>query len=115
MKIKVFLVLFSILICCFFNSCSDDEDGGYSKREKERHEIVLKVYSNTKGVPVSVQQGLTIKDYWESKYVTQMYGAQIQAYCVDLTVLLTGEIYVDGKLKAKGEANGVLKVNAQIK
>lgn len=115
MKIKGLLILLTVIICSSLSSCSKDEDGGFSKHANEQHRVVLKVFSNTKGIPFSVQSGLIVKDYWESEYDTKESFTQINARCDDATVLLTGEIYVDGKLKLKSEANSYLILSASLK
>lgn len=115
MKTSFFLVVFSIIFFNLLNSCSRDYDGGFSKRANEEHEVILKVYSNSEGVPVTVQTGLVIKDYWESKFVTKESFAQIIARCDDPTALLRAEIYVDGKLRVKDEKNRYLNISCYLK
>lgn len=112
MKFKGVLALFSILL---FMSCSKDDDGGYAKLANQENEIEYKVYSNTKDVKMTLQDGLIIKDNWTKKFVTKEWTAQIVLTCDDPAVLLTGEIYVNGILKAKGEKNSLLSITYQIK
>lgn len=107
MKLKIML----LLICAAMSSCIEEKD-----LNEEEHLVEYRVYSNTKGALISLSQyDLKIKDYWDKKYVTKGYFAQIVARCDDPTVLITAEIYVDGKLKAKGQENGYLDINYRIK
>lgn len=113
MKInRITLILFSF-ICIFFYSCSDDDDE-YLKRDNQENRITFKVRSNTPGVPITIDEFyggvLIIKDYWEGEYVTKRYGAQFTANCEDKTVLITGEIYVNGKLKLRRDGNGQVRL-----
>ncbi|MDR1501573.1 MAG: hypothetical protein LBT43_03860 [Prevotella sp.] len=114
MRIKLFFILLSIIFLTSFYSCSDEDDGGYIKKENQENEIRFKVYSNTSGVPVTISEfyggTLVIKDYWEGGYVTKQYGAQFSVSCQDETVLLTGEIYVNGKLRLKKDGNKYIQL-----
>lgn len=101
MKLKNILTLFLLAICINLISCSDDKDD---------IKIEYRVYSNTKGALVNLAgpEVITIKDYWEY-HRTGSRGegtAQVDAYCDDLTVLITCEIYLNGKLKSKMNGNG---------
>lgn len=119
MKIKGVLVLLSIIICCIFSSCSKDDDGGYSKKENQENVVKLKISTNTPGIPIRLNcyfgQPLIIKDNWENKYITKEYGAQLTAICDDNTVLITAEIYINGKLKKKSQGNGYVLLGVDIK
>jgi hypothetical protein len=108
---RVLGALFSILFFISFISCSKDD----ADLENQENEIEYKVYSNTKGVPMTLENGLIIKDYWSEKFVTKGWTAQIVVTCKDPTVLITAEIYVNGVLKAKGEKNSFLSIGYQIK
>lgn len=112
---RVLGALFSILFFISFMSCSKDDDGGYAKLANQENEIEYKVYSNTKDVTMTLQDGLIINDYWSEKFVTKGWTAQIVVTCKDPTVLITAEIYVNGVLKAKGEKNSFLSIGYQIK
>jgi hypothetical protein len=119
MAIRNVLVFLSLFISFSFNSCkNEDDDGGLSKRANQENVIVKKVFSNTKGVPItlqSLQGGLIIKDSWETSVVTKDSFAQLVATCEDKDVLITGEIYVNGVLKAQQQANKYLSMTIQIK
>lgn len=119
MKIREVLVLFFIIISCSFYSCSEDGDGGFSNRQNQENVVKLKVWSNTPGVPIRLDchfgQPLTIKDKWEGEYVTKQYGAQLTAICDDNTVLITTEIYVNGKLKKRKEGNSYVMLGVDLK
>ncbi|MUP36832.1 hypothetical protein [Labilibaculum euxinus] len=110
MKIKVILIFLSILVCGSFYSCSnEDDDGGYAKRRDQENTIKYKVSINTSDVPVSIRGinglSLIIKDSWEGEYVTKKSLVQFEARCKDENVLITCEIYVNGKLRLKREGN----------
>lgn len=122
MKTKVLLlILISIFICGSFYSCSgEDDDFGYSKLNNQENTIKFKVYSNTPGVPVKLSDfyfgtSLIIKDYWEGEFITKGWHTGFDASCEDETVLITGEIYVNGKLKLRREANRYLTLDLTIK
>ncbi|MDR2913484.1 MAG: hypothetical protein LBV74_01380 [Tannerella sp.] len=120
MKNSFLLIFISIFICGSFNSCSEeDDDGGYSKLKNQENTIKFKVYSNTPGVPITLSDfyfgRLIIKDHWEGVFRTKDWGTNIEASCEDETVLITGEIYVNGELKLKKEGNRHLRLGLTIK
>lgn len=120
MKAKiVFLLLLSSIFCGSFFSCSEDDDGGYAKKQNKENTVLFKVYSNTPTAPITIQdipEGyLIIKDHWERQFVTKLYGAQFSASCDDKDVLITGEIYVNGKLLLKREGNRYISLNVDFK
>ena len=110
MKLKFIIPLLAVLICSTLHSCSDDD---VSKDDQE-NEVTFKVISNTPEAPITISEflgeHLTIKDYWEGKYVTKKYSAQFSASCEDPEVLITGEIYVNGKLQLKREGNRYIQL-----
>ena len=59
--------------------------------------------------------GLIIKDQWEGEFVTKDWEVQLVAYCNDKTALVTLEIYVNGKLKSRGEGNSYVAIGAKLK
>jgi hypothetical protein len=100
MKLKNILTIFLIVICINLISCSDDTDN---------IKVEYRVYSNTKGALVRLAgpEIVTIKDYWEYHHIGSTgETAQVDARCDDLTVLITCEIYLNGKLKSKMNGNG---------
>ncbi|MCH7403471.1 hypothetical protein ACFOUP_04730 [Belliella kenyensis] len=104
-------IAFGLLMGLFLVSCIDEED----IRDKE-HLVEYRVYSNTEGALILLSYyDLTIKDNWSREFVTKSYYAQIVARCEDPTVLITAEIYVDGKLRAKMERNSYLNLTHRIK
>jgi hypothetical protein len=119
MKIKNLFFLLSLIICCSFSSCSKDDDGGYSKKENQENVVKLKISTNTPGIPIKLNcyfgQPLIIKDNWEKKYITKQYGAQLTATCDDNAVLITAEIYVNGKLRKRSEGNNYIMLGVDIK
>lgn len=100
-------------------SCSDDDDGGASKKEAQENEITFKVFSNTPDVPITISEfyggTLVIKNSWEGSYTTKRWATQFTATCKDETVLITGEIYVNGKLKMKREGNKYIQLIVDVK
>lgn len=103
MKTRIILLIFSFITSAILCSC-DKED-----KEKKENQVTAKVVSNTFGVPVRVsgfgETELIIKDKWEKKIYTKDWSIRLEAQCDTPTVLLTVEIYVNGKLRDKGEGN----------
>lgn len=115
MKKGLVFILFSFFFCYTLISCSDDDEG-YSKRDNEENVVKFRVSSNTENVPIILSDFLggtiTIKNSWEGEFVTKGYGAHISAACEDETVLMTVEIYVNGKLKSRKEGNRYISLYA---
>ncbi|MCH7399842.1 hypothetical protein MM236_17745 [Belliella sp. DSM 107340] len=110
MRFKGIKVLSLLLIFLIMGSCIEED-----LDEKEQL-LEYRVYSNTEGALISLTDySLTVKDYWEKKFVTKGYYGQIVARCDDPKVLITAEIYVDGKLRAKMEKNSYLNLTHRIK
>ncbi len=115
MNIKIISVLLSIIICSSLYSCSnEDGDGGYARRRDQENAIMFRVYSNTPDVPITISEfyggTLIIKDSWKGEYITKQYSTQFAATCKDETVLITGEVYVNGKLKLKKDGNKYIRL-----
>lgn len=112
MKSKISLILIPLFIGLCVLSCSDDDEP-YKKRDQENN-IKFKVYSNTPEALIVISEfyggTLIIKDHWEGGYTTKQYGTQFSATCEDGTVLITGEIYVNGKLRLKRDGNKYIKL-----
>lgn len=106
MKLTVIMLLF--VFSFFFSSCSSDDDD-YYKRDQQVNKIEYKVFSNTPDVPIRISEfpggTLVIKNSWKGEYETKQYGASMTLSCEDENVLMTGEIYVNGKLKLREEGN----------
>lgn len=120
MKIKGLVAFIFIVVGCFFCSCSkDDDDGGFSKKDNQENLVEIKVFSNAPNVPINLEGVgggyLTIHDYWETHYTTKEWGVGFVGRCDDKTVLITGEIYVNGNLVERIEANSILKMHYKIK
>lgn len=110
MKMKSILMILYLLVCITLSSCVEED-----LNDKE-HLVEYRVYSNTEGALISLTSySLTITDYWDKQFVTNGYYGQIVARCDDPTVLITAEIYVDGKLRAKMEKNSYLNLTHRIK
>ena len=106
------------MIASLFMSC-DDKDDPYAL-EKEEHLVKVVVYSNTPDVPIAIYgftnpSPLYIKDYWEREISTKFYRVGFRATCDDPTTLITGELYIDGKLQGKQEGNRYISLGAKIK
>ena len=108
MRIKLFFLLTLIAGLFSFSSCSDDE-----------HMMVKYVVrSNTPGAPIAVsyshpRKELVIKDYWERTFVIERpLGTSVwcEGKSEDPNVLITCELYIDGKLRAKEEGNKSVSV-----
>lgn len=112
MKSKISLILISLFIGFCFLSCSDDDEP-FRKREQD-NKVTFKVYSNTPDALIVISEfyggTLTIKGHWEGEYSTKQYATQFTATCKDETVLLTGEIYVNGELRLKQEGNKYIQL-----
>lgn len=101
---------FGLIIGLFLSSCIEED------LDQKEHLLEYRVYSNTEGALISLSDySLTIKDYWERSFVTKGSFGQIVARCEDPKVLITAEIYVDGKLKARMEKNSYLNLSYRIK
>lgn len=105
-------LLLSVVFFITLFSCSKDDNG--------TKEVTLKVFSNTANVPIILMGGfpqkkLTIKDYYEESWHTDWKQTYVMAYCDDETVLITIEVYINGKLKERGVGNGFLRVDFNIK
>ncbi|WP_132430934.1 hypothetical protein [Natronoflexus pectinivorans] len=105
-------LLLSVVFFITLFSCSKDDNG--------TNEVTLKVFSNTADVPIILMGGfpkeqLTIKDYYEECWHTDWGQTYVKARCDDETVLITIEVYINGKLKERGVGNGFLRVDFNIK
>lgn len=110
MKFNALLIISFLFFSFLIISCVDED------LDQKEHLLEYRVYSNTEGALISLTSySLTIKDYWEKKFMTKGYFGQIVARCDDPTVLITAEIYVDGKLKARMEKNSYLNLSHRIK
>lgn len=97
----LYLFLFSLLSLILL-SCGEDH-----KPQVVR--VVLR--TNTPGMPVrlSDRDGLIVKDHWEyTRVLNYGEGTGVRASCEDPNTLLTGEIYVDGRLHSRKEKNRYL-------
>lgn len=103
MRIKLFFLLTLIAGLFLFSSCGDDE----------HMTVKYVVRSNTAGAPIAVfyshpRNNLVIKDYWERTFVVerpQNHSVTFVGESEDPNVLITCELYIDGKLRAKEEGN----------
>lgn len=99
---KVFLFLSIILLCC---ACESDE-ARRLRIENQVNTITIKIYSNTPGALIKLPElGLIVKDHWEDNIKTKGNSIRVIMECENRNVLMTGEIYVNGKLKTRKEGN----------
>ena len=108
-----------MFICCSLYSCSEDDDGGYSRLDNQENLVEIKVSSNTPDAPIALEgvKGgyLTVKETWETKYLTKEWGVGFTVRCNDKAVLMIGEICINGKLTQRVEANSTLHMFVKIK
>ncbi len=112
MKIKILFSIIILLNLCLIGCSEEDE---WSKLENKEHLVTYKIYSDREGVSLSYQGITVFKDYWETTFVTKAWSANFIARCEDPDVLVTAEIHVDGKLKARNQGNGYVSVGYRIK
>ncbi|KGE14753.1 hypothetical protein [Sphingobacterium deserti] len=119
MNIRLLIHLLIILLGGFTSACSDDDE--YIDQRNKEHLVKVVVYSNTPDIPVLVDgvgpggESIYIKNYWEKEVVSKSYATRIVATCEERTVLITIEIYVDGKLRATADGNSYVAAFAEIK
>jgi hypothetical protein len=111
--------IFSILFCAvLFCSCNNDE-------EEKAYIIKYVVRANTDSAIQMIyprpksELFFWVKNYYECgdtiKESDAADRAILECRCKDPNTLLTGEIYIDGELKAKEEANTELNVYYKFK
>lgn len=105
-------------------SCSEDENdiSNAIRLNNQENFVTIKVYSNNPDSPIVLGAEctpngpcLTIKEYYEWTVKTKSYWAQIVADCKDSETLMTGEIYVNGRLKGRRQANSHLFMECVVK
>lgn len=110
---KLNTILFISLFFCF-TACDKDED-----LDSQENHVRVMVKSNSSEIPFTVQSqkhgSLTVKEKWEFTETTKDYYGGISVSCADNTVLLSGKIYVNGKLKAERHANEYLDLTIRLK
>ncbi|MDO4779544.1 MAG: hypothetical protein Q3992_00795 [Bacteroides sp.] len=113
MRKYIILVITSLL---FLQSC-DNED--YTDLRYVEVNVIRKVYTNTPGVPIIISPykggELIIKENWEHSYKTKNYFAGLDASCDNKTVLITLEIYKNGKLLDRIQGNGKVSISCRLK
>ncbi len=117
MKTKFIFFLFTVISCCILSGCEKEDE--YTKKKNKVNRVTLKVFSNDPCAPVTVYGyetiGLVIRSKWEKEVFTKAWFTQLEAQCNDPTVLLTVEIYVNGKLKRRREDNGFAGITVKLK
>lgn len=117
MKIKRIVNLFFVIICCIFYSCSSNDDSASYVNQKNR--VKYRVTSNDSELPLKITNAegkvLIVKKSFESEFVTAEYSIDMTASCIDEKVLMTVEVYVNGKLKYKQSGNKSVRAYVQIK
>lgn len=108
----LFSTLLLVSVMCLF-SCDEIDI------EEQENVVTYKVYSNTPDEPITISGAgclnLVIKDKWEKTERTKDFRTQLVAKCQDRNTLITGEIYVNGKLKKRSEANSHLIMGLRLK
>ena len=107
---------FAILLCAvLFCACNDDEERNYV--------IKYVMRANTDSAvqmlwPIP-EPSCWVENYYECsdtiKESDATYSVYIECRCEDTVTVMTGELYVDGKLKATKEAKSWLRVSYQFK
>jgi hypothetical protein len=119
MRSKIVAILLFMLASVGFSSCSEDDDGGYAKRAAQKNTVKFKIYTNTPGAPVDLYSyfgsPLRIKDSFEGEFVTDRTFVGFLVSGDDGDVLITGEIYVNGRLVEKRHANYRLYMETRLK
>lgn len=109
------LRLFTVLTIALFTiSCNSDE----TSIEDQLNTVTYKVMANGDS-PFTINgfhhTNLTTRHKWERTEQTKDYYASISVNCDDPTVLITIEIYKNGKLIERREANSRLNINVPLK
>lgn len=119
MRSKIVAILLFMLASVGFSSCSEDDDGGYAKWAAQKNTVKFKIYTNTPGAPVDLYSyfgsPLRIKDSFEGEFVTDRTFVGFLVSGDDGDVLITGEIYVNGRLVEKRHANYRLYMETRLK
>lgn len=108
--------IFSILLCAaLFCACNNDEERAYIIKYVVRantDSAIQMLWPTPKPI-------FWIKNYYECsdtiKESDATYSAYIECRCEDTVTVMTGELYVDGELKATKEAKSWLRVSYQFK
>ena len=108
--------IFAILLCAaLFSACNNDEERAYV--------IKYVMRANTDSAvqmlwPIP-EPSCWVKNYYECsdtiKESDATYSVYIECRCEDTVTTMTGELYVDGELKATKEAKSWLRVFYQFK
>ena len=113
MRKNIFLLLLVTLIS-FVTSCSKETD-----LDDQKHSVEYKIWTDDPNATVCMVSyfgaPLYFKGSFEGQFVTDEYQLSFDARCDDPYVLMTLEIYVDGKLKQKLYRNHSLHTVIRIK
>ena len=123
MKSYCLLLSIALLLLSTLSSCSKDETDVVYIDEliAQENTVTVKVYSDnpeseiTLGAECCPGRSLVVTGEYEWTVKTTVPVAMIVAWCDDPETLITGEIYINGELKAKRQANTYLKMGAVIK
>lgn len=119
LKNRTFIAFFTLCAALLAISCEDPNDIESIKRlDKQVNEVTCKVYANSYelvNLSECVAEPIVFRHDWMKTFETTNYRVQIRAVCDDPYTRLTGEIYVNGKLKKKQEANGFLTMGLWLK
>ena len=105
---------FSILLCAvLFCSCNNDEEQIYKIR------YVMRANTDSTIQMLWPSTGLYVNKYYEGEEIAKEFDASNSALlhcrCEDPNTLMTGEIYIDGALKAKDSAYTFLEMSYRFK
>ena len=109
---KFFLIA---LVAIAFSACNNDEERAYIIKYVVRantDSAVQMLWPTPKPV-------FWIKNYYECsdtiKERDATYSVYIECRCEDTVTVMTGELYIDGELKAKKDTTSWLRVSYQFK
>ncbi|MFV0506292.1 MAG: hypothetical protein ACK5L5_06225 [Bacteroidales bacterium] len=110
LNIKTIIILVIISLATFVSCVEEDV-------HNQENEVTIKVLSNTPDAIISIDypKELRVKSGWKYSYKTLDYLIRYSLRCKDSDVLISTEVYINGKLRVKDEGNSYLRVECQIK
>ena len=114
MKKILFVLLLFITMAFSYSSCSKETD-----LDEQKHRVEVRVKGDKEGVKIRMDSYFGTPMYFtesfEGEFITDAYCLSFDVFCDEPYVLLTLEIYVDGKLKVKRYGNRMVKSVIRIK
>ncbi len=118
MKLKRWVVLSTFLVAGLLMAGSKKKYKGKNCQAVKKNRVKLVVKSNTPSIPVRVSsyvvEPILIKDFWEISFCTKDTCIELDATCTDKTVLLTLEVFVNGRLRETNYGNGYVRVALKL-